>query len=78
MRPPRYRPVEASSNGMDDPRSHLTSALTTLDELTQRLVEVADAHRDTEREDVAIDLDEVERSLRAANRRLQRLIRRLD
>ncbi|QGG95513.1 hypothetical protein [Actinomarinicola tropica] len=63
---------------MDDPRSQLTSALTTLDELTQRLVEVADAHRDTEREDITFDLDEVERSLRGATRRLQRLVRRLD
>lgn len=63
---------------MDDHRSQLRSAATTLDELTTRLAEVADAFRGTEREDITADLDEVERSLRAATRRLQRLVRRLD
>ena len=62
---------------MDSHRSQLASATTTLDELTRRLVEVADAYRGTSREDVALDLDEVERSLRSATRRLNRLVRRL-
>lgn len=62
---------------MDDHRAQLSSAATTLDELIGRLATVADAYRDTEREDVTLDLDEVERSLRAATRRLQRLVRRL-
>lgn len=63
---------------MDAHQSQLASATTTLDELTRRLVDVADAYRGTSREDIALDLDEVERSLRAAIRRLDRLVRRMD
>jgi len=62
---------------MDPHRSQLSSAATTLADLTTRLAEVADAYRGTSREDISLDLDEVERSLRAATRRLNRLVRRL-
>ncbi len=62
---------------MDPHRSQLSSAATTLTDLTTRLAEVADAYRGTSREDISLDLDEVERSLRAATRRLNRLVRRL-
>jgi len=62
---------------MDAHRSQLSSAATTLDDLTARLAEVADAYRETSREDITLDLDEVERSLRSATRRLNRLVRRL-
>lgn len=62
---------------MDDHSSRLASAATSLDELTEKLVAIADAYRGTAREDITYDLDEVERSLRAATRRLQRLVRRL-
>jgi uncharacterized protein HemX len=62
---------------MDAHRSQLSSAATTLEDLTTRLAEVADAYRETSREDITLDLDEVERSLRSATRRLNRLVRRL-
>jgi hypothetical protein len=62
---------------MDAHRSQLSSAATTLDDLTARLAEVADAYRGGPREDITIDLDEVERALRTATRRLNRLVRRL-
>jgi predicted AAA+ superfamily ATPase len=62
---------------MDAHRSQLSSSATTLEDLTARLAEVADAYRDSSREDITLDLDEVERSLRAATRRLNRLVRRL-
>jgi len=50
---------------------------TALGELTERLTGVADRYAGTERDDVAIDLYEVERALRGADRRLQRLLQAL-
>lgn len=63
---------------MDAHRSQLSSAATTLEELTARITALADEYRGSEREDVTLDLDEVERSLRTAVRRLQRLVRRME
>lgn len=65
------------NRAMDAHRSQLSSAATTLDDLTRRLAELADEYRDTSREDITLDLDEVERSLRSATRRLNRLVRRM-
>jgi hypothetical protein len=62
---------------MDDPRAQLSSASTSLDELIDRLVGIADEHRGDETEHVAADLDEVERALRSAARKLDHLVRRL-
>jgi hypothetical protein len=62
---------------MDAHRSQLSSAATTLDDLTRRLASLADEYRDTNRDDITLDLDEVERSLRSATRRLNRLVRRM-
>lgn len=46
-------------------------------DLAVRVAEVARRYEDTDREDVAFELYEVERSLRGATRRLDRLIRSL-
>jgi hypothetical protein len=62
---------------MDDHRPQLSAASTTLDELIDRLVSIADAQRGRPTEDVSADLDEVERALRSAARKLERLVRRL-
>jgi hypothetical protein len=62
---------------MDEHRAQLDSASSTLGELTARIVAIADAHRDSDHEDISIDLDEVERALRSAQRKLERLVRRL-
>ncbi|MFP3906967.1 MAG: hypothetical protein ACLFRV_11635 [Acidimicrobiales bacterium] len=62
---------------MDEHRAQLSSVSSTLAELTQRVVAIADAHRDTETDDISTDLDEVERALRSAYRRLDRLVHRL-
>lgn len=55
----------------------LQSALTALDDLATRVVGVADRHRDRPEGEVAVGLYEVERSLRAASRRLEQVVRLL-
>jgi hypothetical protein len=55
----------------------LQSALTALEDLAGRVVEVADRHRDRPEGEVAVGLYEVERSLRAATRRLEQVVRLL-
>ena len=62
---------------MDEHRAQLSSAASTLDQLTLRLVTIADAHRQSETDNISSELDEVERSLRSARRKLDRLVRRL-
>lgn len=57
--------------------AQLTSTATGLDELIARVTAAADGMAD-QREDVAADLYEVERSLRAGSRRLAAVLRRLD
>lgn len=57
-------------------RAQLASLSTALDELTERVTATADGVR-AEDEELALDLYEVERSLRAAGRRLGAVVRRL-
>lgn len=57
--------------------AQLSALATTLSELTERVTAVADQFQSSPREDVAADLYEVERNLRAASRRLQALVDRL-
>ena len=52
----------------------LSSVSTALAELTGRVSDLAETASGTEREDVAVALYEVERSLRTANRRLEQLV----
>lgn len=63
-----------------DPQSHsaeLSSITTVLTDLQARVVEVADQWREIERDDVAGDLYEVERSLRNAQRRIRRATKQM-
>ena len=52
--------------------AELSSITTVLEDLQARVVEVADRWREIERDDIAGDLYDVERSLRSAQRRLHR------
>ena len=58
---------------MGDPRPELSSVSTALDELTKRLSAMADASA-CEQSDISVELFEIERSLRGAQRRLQKLV----
>ena len=62
---------------MQPDAAQLSSAVTALAELTGRVCDLADRYADGPREEVAAELYEVERSLRAAGRRLERLVDRL-
>lgn len=53
----------------------LSSIRTALDELTARVGTLAEEQHRAKVEEVAIELDEVERALRAGIRRLERLLR---
>jgi len=55
----------------------LDSSATTIEELVLRISALADEHQRAGDETVAADLYEVERSLRAASRRLGALLRRM-
>lgn len=57
--------------------AQLSSLSTSLDDLVDRVTTLADGFQDSPREDVAADLYEVERSLRAAHRRLLALVHKL-
>lgn len=57
---------------MESDLAELSSVASQLEELTKRVVTVAKRMDDRDREDVAHDLYDVERSLRAAGRRLAR------
>lgn len=67
------RPWARIDSHMDDPRPELSSVSTALDELTKRLSAMADAVVGAE-QDISVELFEIERSLRVAQRRLQRLV----
>ncbi|WP_420638243.1 hypothetical protein [Candidatus Poriferisocius sp.] len=72
----RYDPaVDNSTNSADG--AELSSMSTVLDDLLQRVADMARRYEDTDREDVSFELYEVERSLRGATRRLDRLTRSL-
>ena len=55
-------------------RAVLSSVTTVLADLTDRVTAMAESYAGTPREDVASDLFEVERALRTASRRLDRLL----
>lgn len=57
--------------------AQLSSLSTALDELTTRIVTLADTFQESPREDVASDLYEVERNLQVASRRLKALLAKL-
>ena len=60
---------------MDSDLAELSTVATQIDELVDRVVVVAEAYRGGDRDDVAIRLFEVERSLHAARRNLQSALR---
>lgn len=62
---------------MDNRRALLSSASSSLDDLVVRVTESADELRNVGEEALAHDLYEVERSLRAAQRRLGAVVRRM-
>jgi hypothetical protein len=62
---------------MESDRADLASVATALDELTRRVTSVADRYHGTAQDPLAVDLYEVERSLRAAGRQLTRVVRRM-
>lgn len=66
-------PVGNDRLRMEDPRPELSSVSTALDELTRRLSAMADASAGGE-DDLSVELFEIERSLRGAQRRLQKLV----
>jgi hypothetical protein len=52
----------------------LSSVATSLNELTERLTAIAESMVGTERDDLALALFDVERTLRSAGRRLDRVV----
>lgn len=59
---------------MGSPVAELSSLLTQLEEVTKRVTTIADGYQEGKREDLAGDLYQVERSLRAGARTLARVI----
>lgn len=55
--------------------AQLSSINSAIDDLTARITSIAERYQGTPREDLASDLFEVERNLRAAARRLATLVR---
>lgn len=62
---------------MDLDVAHLSSLSTSLSELTDRVTALAESLHTAPREDVAADLYDVERNLKAASRRLSALLAKL-
>lgn len=60
---------------MTSDEAELSTVGTQIDELLHRVVEVAERHRGTDLDDVAVRLFEVERSLQSAGRNLQSALR---
>jgi hypothetical protein len=58
---------------MSPPLAELSSVATALDELTRRVVTIADQAATDHDDETASELFAVERALRGANRRLERL-----
>lgn len=80
QRPSEYNPAVSNDAGppsASGDSAELSSIATVLDDLQSRVVEVADRWRAIEREDVSGDLYDVERSLRSAQRRIQRALNTL-
>jgi hypothetical protein len=59
-------------------KAELGSVASTLDQLVERIDTMASAVASTPREDIALALADVERSLRSGSRRLERLLRDID
>jgi hypothetical protein len=64
-----------SSSPSSGDHAQLSSLADALDALTKRVTSAAERYHGTPQEGLAIDLYEVERSLRAASRRLGKLVR---
>lgn len=62
---------------MDLDAAHLSSLSSSLRELTDRVTVLAEGYQGSPREDVAADLYDVERNLKAASRRLAALVAKL-
>ena len=62
---------------MDIDAAHLSSLSSSLSELTNRVTVLAEGFQGSARADVAADLFDVERNLKAANRRLAALVAKL-
>jgi hypothetical protein len=60
---------------MDSDRAELSALASSLDDLSRRITAVGDRYRGSTRTDVADGLGEVERSLAAASRQLERVLR---
>lgn len=60
---------------MESDRAELSALATSLDDLTARITSAADRYQGTPRGDLADGLYEVERSLRTAARKLDRVLR---
>lgn len=60
---------------MTSDQAELSTVGTQIDELVARIVDVAERHRGTDLDDVAVRLFEVERSLYSAGRSLQAALR---
>ena len=61
--------------GMESELAEVSSMATQIDELVERVVTLAEKHRGGDRDDIAVRLFEVERSLHAAGRNLQSAVR---
>jgi hypothetical protein len=62
-------------HNVDRDRAELASSSTQIDDLTARVVAIAQLYVDGEREDVSMQLFEIERTLRSANRRLRGVLK---
>lgn len=65
----------AKLSSVNDDLARLASMATTLDELVERIEEVGNQLTGSKRDSLAHDIFEVERSLRTAQRRLNKVIR---
>jgi hypothetical protein len=62
-------------HNVDRDRAELASSSTQIDDLTARVVAIAELYTDGDREDVSMQLYEIERTLRSANRRLRGVLK---
>lgn len=64
-------------NSAHENLAQLSSVATSLTDLISQVVAIADERRDQPDDDLCVELDEVERALRSARRKLDRLVHRL-
>lgn len=60
-----------------DRRAELSSTATMLEDLRRRLAEAGESYQRNDAEDLATELEEIERLVRTASRRLDRFLLRL-